>query len=94
MVGYAQRTLIAHNQIDHVPYAGISMGWGGWPDKIHLPGVANFSRENVVAQNLIYDLTYRWLRRLIDGRARRWPDRSGTRAGHRRESRRPVCASL
>jgi len=22
---------------------------------------------------LIYDLTYRWLRRLIDGRARRWP---------------------
>lgn len=56
VVGYAQRTLVAHNQIDHVPYAAISMGWGGWPDKVHQAGVANYSRENVVAQNLIFEL--------------------------------------
>jgi len=54
-VGYAQRTNIAHNQIDHLPYTGISMGWGGWLDKIRLPGVANNSQNNVVANNLIFD---------------------------------------
>lgn len=62
-VGYAQRTLIAHNQIDHLPYAAISMGWGGWPDKIHRAGVANNSRDNVVADNLIFD----HMRLLADG---------------------------
>jgi hypothetical protein len=56
VVGYAQRTKVQHNQIDHVPYAAISMGWGGWPDKIKLPGQANFSENNVVSENLIYDL--------------------------------------
>jgi Fibronectin type III domain/Right handed beta helix region len=54
-VGYAQNSVIAHNQIDHQPYAGISMGWGGWPDKIKRPGVANNSHDNVVADNLIFD---------------------------------------
>jgi Fibronectin type III domain len=54
-VGYAQDSLIAHNQLDHLPYTGISMGWGGWPDKIHRAGVANNSRNNVVADNLIFD---------------------------------------
>jgi len=56
VVGYAQRTQVQHNQIDHVPYAAISMGWGGWPDKIKLPGQANFSENNVVSGNLISDL--------------------------------------
>lgn len=55
VVGYAKRTLIAHNQIDHVPYAGISMGWGGWPDKIQKPGQANNSSGNIVEKNLIHD---------------------------------------
>jgi hypothetical protein len=56
VVGYAQRTKVQHNQIDHIPYAAISMGWGGWPDKIKLPGVANFSENNIVSENLIFDL--------------------------------------
>jgi Right handed beta helix region/Fibronectin type III domain len=56
VVGYAQRTKVQHNQIDHVPYAAISMGWGGWPDKVKLPGQANFSENNVVSENLIHDL--------------------------------------
>ncbi|QMV18299.1 fibronectin type III domain-containing protein [Granulicella sp. 5B5] len=53
VVGYARFTHIAHNQIDHVPYAGISIGWGGWPDKIALPGVANRSTGNVIEKNHI-----------------------------------------
>lgn len=54
-VGYAQNSLIAHNQLDHLPYTAISMGWGGWPDKIHRAGVANNSCSNLVADNLIFD---------------------------------------
>ncbi len=54
-VGYAQRTVIEHNQLDHLPYTGISIGWGGWPDKIKKAGQANFSRDNRIAQNLIFD---------------------------------------
>ncbi len=53
--GYVQRTDIEHNQIDHVPYSGISIGWGGWPDKIHQPGVANNSQNNRIADNLIFN---------------------------------------
>jgi hypothetical protein len=55
LVGYAQRTRIEHNQLDHLPYTAISIGWGGWPDKIGLPGVANNSAGNVIARNLIFD---------------------------------------
>ena len=55
VIGYAQRTLVAHNQIDHVPYAGISIGWGGWPDKIQKAGQANLSTGNVISCNLIHD---------------------------------------
>jgi hypothetical protein len=54
-VGYALRSFIDHNQLDHLPYSGISIGWGGWPDKIKKAGVANFSQQNVVANNLIFD---------------------------------------
>ena len=56
VVGYARATVIAHNQIDHIPYAAISMGWGGWPDKIRQAGQANNSAQNVVRDNLIHDL--------------------------------------
>jgi hypothetical protein len=53
VVGYAHHAMIEHNQIDHTPYAGISMGWGGWPDKIKQAGQANYSQNNVVAHNRI-----------------------------------------
>ena len=55
LVGYAADTTITHNQIDHTAYTAISMGWGGWPDKVSAPPVANFSRNNVVSNNLIFD---------------------------------------
>ena len=56
VVGYARDTMIAHNEIDHIPYAAISLGWGGWPDKIHQAGQANNSAENIVRDNRIHDL--------------------------------------
>jgi hypothetical protein len=54
-VGYTEHTTIAHNQIDHTAYSAISMGWGGWPDKIQQPATPNYSNNNVVADNLIRD---------------------------------------
>ena len=56
VVGYARDTVVAHNQIDHIPYAAISIGWGGWPDKIRQAGQANNSAGNVIEDNLIHDL--------------------------------------
>ena len=53
--GYTQHDTIEHNQIDHVAYAAISMGWGGWPDKIGQPATPNVSHDNLVADNLIFD---------------------------------------
>jgi hypothetical protein len=54
-VGYAEHTLIAHNQIDHTAYTGISLGWGGWPDKIKQPATPNYSNSNTISSNLITD---------------------------------------
>jgi hypothetical protein len=55
VIGYARNTTVAHNQLDHLPYAGISIGWGGWPDKIKLPGQANNSAHNLLTNNRIRD---------------------------------------
>ncbi len=55
-VGYAANASIVHNQVDHTPYTGISIGWGGWPDKEGMPGVANYSHNNDVSYNLIFDV--------------------------------------
>jgi len=54
VIGYARDTLVTHNQIDHIPYAGMSIGWGGWPDKIQMAGQANNSAHNVFSDNLIH----------------------------------------
>lgn len=53
--GYTQDDLIAHNQIDHTSYSAISLGWGGWPDKIKQPATPNDSHGNQVTDNLIHD---------------------------------------
>jgi Fibronectin type III domain/Right handed beta helix region len=53
--GYSQHDTIAHNQIDDVAYSAISMGWGGWPDKIGKPATPNISHDNTVSDNLIFD---------------------------------------
>jgi Right handed beta helix region len=54
-VGYAERTTIAHNQISQTPYTGISIGWGGWLDKIQQPTLPNYSNRNAITNNLIFD---------------------------------------
>lgn len=63
LAGYCAETIIAHNQIDHIPYTAISMGWGGWGDKIGLPAVPNYSHDNVIGHNRIFD----FLQTLADG---------------------------
>jgi hypothetical protein len=51
VVGYARYTQIAHNDINTIPYAATSIGWGGWMDKIEMPGLANRSTGNVIEKN-------------------------------------------
>ena len=56
LVGYAQHTTIRNNQINDVPYSGISIGWGGWLERFRGRGpLPNYSSNNVVANNLIFD---------------------------------------
>ena len=54
-VGYVEKSTFTHNQIDHIPYTAISIGWGGWPDKVKLPAQPNYSNNNAVSNNLIFD---------------------------------------
>ncbi|MFF3654598.1 fibronectin type III domain-containing protein [Streptomyces olivochromogenes] len=61
--GWTQSTTIAHNQIDHVGYSAVSLGWGGWPDKIGDPATPNPSHDNTVRDNLIFD----YMQMLDDG---------------------------
>ncbi len=53
--GYTQHDTISHNQIDNVAYSAISLGWGGWPDKIKVQATPNISHDNTVSDNLIYN---------------------------------------
>jgi hypothetical protein len=53
-VGYVETSTFTHNQIDHVPYTAVSIGWGGWPDKVKLPAQPNYSHNNTVSNNLIF----------------------------------------
>jgi hypothetical protein len=53
--GYSQHDTIAHNQIDDIAYSAISMGWGGWPDKVKKPATPNVSHDNTVRDNLIFN---------------------------------------
>ncbi|MFJ8358251.1 fibronectin type III domain-containing protein [Streptomyces sp. NPDC093984] len=61
--GYTRHNTIAHNQIDHVGYSAVSMGWGGWPDKIGDPATPNAAHDNEVRDNLIFD----YMQMLDDG---------------------------
>ncbi|MFJ3772942.1 fibronectin type III domain-containing protein [Streptomyces sp. NPDC090075] len=61
--GYTEHDTIAHNQIDHVGYSAVSLGWGGWPDKIGDAATPNPSHDNAVRNNLIFD----YMQMLDDG---------------------------
>ena len=44
-VGYARNTTISHNEIDNVPWSGVSLGWG-W-------GAQSYAADNVVSGNFV-----------------------------------------
>ncbi len=48
-VGFAQRALVAHNELHHTPYTGISLGWQWNPQPTPC-------RENTIEANHIYDV--------------------------------------
>lgn len=55
-IGYTQDLSVVHNQIDDVPYSGISIGWAGWHANVLEPDAdPNINSGNVIAGNLIYD---------------------------------------
>jgi hypothetical protein len=45
--GYVANTLIAHNELENLPYSGISNGWG-W-------GSQSYAGQNRITSNLIHD---------------------------------------
>jgi hypothetical protein len=57
LCGYVSHTLIAHNEIHHVPYTGISIGWG-W-------GAKSYAESNRVLNNKVED----FLEQMGDGGA-------------------------
>ena len=65
-VGYTHHAVISHNQIDHVPYTAISIGWGGWHSNVLSPDSdPNVNADNVISDNLLYD----YMQTLGDGGA-------------------------
>ena len=54
-VGYAASTNLSHNQIDHTSYTAISIGWGGWRDKEAEVPKLNFTHDNSISNNLIFN---------------------------------------
>jgi hypothetical protein len=54
-VGYTQHTTITHNQLNDLPYSGISLGWGGWHTNSETPDTnPNINGYNLIADNLIF----------------------------------------
>ncbi len=53
-VGLAGNTEIVHNEIRHVPYTGVSVGWMWWNPRERDEPRNTPSRENVVADNHIH----------------------------------------
>ncbi len=54
-IGYAANTKVIHNQIDHTAYTAVSIGWGGWPDKVAQRPRPNFTHDNSISNNLIFN---------------------------------------
>lgn len=58
--GYVAYNTISHNEIENLPYTGISVGWGGWGN-----GTPSYMQSNVTDHNFIHD----YMQLLIDGGA-------------------------
>ncbi|MCZ7529282.1 MAG: right-handed parallel beta-helix repeat-containing protein [Acidimicrobiia bacterium] len=56
VVGYTQAVTVRNNQIDDVPYSGLSIGWGGWAERFpDRDPLATNARDNQVVDNLVFD---------------------------------------
>jgi hypothetical protein len=54
--GYTRTLTIAHNDIGHTPYSGISLGWGwGWASPGSRCGT-NYAGDNQIVANYIHDV--------------------------------------
>jgi hypothetical protein len=66
LVGYSRKVTVAHNDISHLPYSGISVGWGwGWDSpygQLDRHGT-NYARDNHITANRVNDV----MRILRDG---------------------------
>ncbi|HVV75106.1 MAG TPA: IPT/TIG domain-containing protein [Mycobacteriales bacterium] len=55
-LGYTTHSHVVHNEIEHVPYTAISIGWGGWHSTVLAPNRnPNANAYNVVSNNMMYD---------------------------------------
>ncbi len=71
-VGYSRTLVVAHNDIGHTPYSGISLGWGwGWASSCALQAMANipcrtgpiYAGGNQIVGNYVHDV----MNALFDG---------------------------
>jgi parallel beta helix pectate lyase-like protein/IPT/TIG domain-containing protein len=55
-LGYSRDTTVSHNQLDDLPYTGISIGWGGWhTDLANQTSDQNMNSHNAITDNIIYN---------------------------------------
>jgi hypothetical protein len=88
-LGYTRGSVVVNNQVDDVPYTGISIGWGGWhTDTLHLDN-PNINADNVVADNLIFN----YMQVLEDGGAIYTNGFQGTSIAHGLELRDNVAVN-
>jgi len=51
-LGYVDDTLVSHNEVSHLPYSGISIGWG-WGSLDTLPTI---DTGNTISDNYVHDM--------------------------------------
>ena len=55
-IGYSQHVTVDHNQVNDLPYSGITIGWGGWRERLgNLSPLANYSQHNAITNNLVFN---------------------------------------
>ncbi len=63
-IGYSQHVTVDHNQVNDLPYSGITIGWGGWRERLgNLAPLANYSQRNAITNNLVFN----YMQVLVDG---------------------------
>ncbi|MFE7332565.1 discoidin domain-containing protein [Streptomyces sp. NPDC057565] len=78
-VGYTRNTTISHNQLNDLPYSGISLGWGGWHTSASRPDDnPNINADNTISNNLIFNV----MKTRSDGGAIYTNGRQGTSFAH------------